>query len=210
MIICFSKKVNDFDEKSLENCKNIQDYIPTMVNITSNCACPKCKSICNFSYHGSYKRNISIVNTNVNENFSVNITRVKCNSCNSTHALLPSFLVPYKIFTSESILNIITSATKTSVLKTAELLKISYELIYYYIALLIAFWSDLVILNNEKEYIHRKNFDKIYLFNNCLNFCNANFKSDFLHFFKWCFLMSKFRNTLSCKIYIGTSIFAST
>lgn len=210
MIIYFSPKINSFDEKNLKDCKNIQDYIPTMKDLTQNCVCPKCKAINNFYQHGSYKRNITIVNENINENSSVNISRVKCNSCGSTHALLPSFLVPYKIYTANSILNIITKASKSSALQVSFLFKISYELIYSYIALIIGFWSDLVILNNSNEYIHRKNFNQKYLLNNCVNFCNINLRIDFLSFFAHCFLMSKFQNNLSSKPSIGFDIFVST
>ena len=52
--------------------------------------CPHCHSDKLIRY-GSYKRNIGIFG----EYFLINIKRVKCKECSHTHALIPSFMLPY-------------------------------------------------------------------------------------------------------------------
>jgi len=49
--------------------------------------------------HGYYSRNV-ITKYSINR---INILRVKCPSCNKTHAILPSFLIPYYQYSFEFI-----------------------------------------------------------------------------------------------------------
>ena len=100
MIICFNDKINTFSKININNFsltqEHIQELMPSCEDI--HCNCPNCKAKSNFSFHGSYVRNISFIRENKIYDFKVTVTRVICNSCGSTHALLPSFIVPYKIF----------------------------------------------------------------------------------------------------------------
>lgn len=52
------------------------------------------KCICgnrDFDIHGSYVRNV----VDVEDEYIINIKRVKCRRCHKTHALIPDFLMPY-------------------------------------------------------------------------------------------------------------------
>ena len=138
----------------------------------------------------------------------VTVTRVICNSCGSTHALLPAFIVPYKTFTLQSILYVTENAIKTSVLKLSEKLKISVELIYSFIALLTGFFCYADSLNRE-EY-KTKNFNKKYFLNNCIAICDDEFCIKFFYRYKWVFLMTKFQNKRPPPITIGVNLIAST
>ena len=210
MIICFNKKINTFSKfyKNISSLtqENVQNLMPSCSDI--HCNCPKCKAKSNFSFHGSYTRNISFIHENKSYDFKVSITRVICNSCGSTHALLPNFIIPYKIFSRESILYIITEAMSSSILKTAQKLNISFQLIYSFFALILSFFSYADSLNREQSLY--KNFDKTYFTLNCLIICNENFNVNFFERYKWIFLMSKFQNKKPPPVYIGVNLMAST
>lgn len=211
MIICSNKKIKSFIKKILKNTilptqKHIQSLMPSCEDI--HCKCPKCKAKANFSYHGSYTRNISFIcDTGVLE-FKVTVTRVICNSCGSTHALLPRFIVPYKIYSFESILYTVSYAYSTSVLKTAEKLNLSFQLIYSFIFTFVSFFNHADSLNREKHTYN--NFNQAYFFLNCLDICNESFYSEFFKRYMWIFLMTKFRNKKPPPITIGINFIAST
>lgn len=206
MITYFLRNVK-LDVKKLENltdyehkCKYIQSFMPILKNI-HNCKCPKCGAIDNFSFHCTYERNLSFCLNDSVQNFTVTVTRVICNSCSSTHALLPDFIVPYKIMASFSICKIVIESMHSSALAVSKKFSISYQLIYAYIALMLSFLPNITILHKIHNY--SSVFTKSSLLINC-DFCiTLNFRFDYFHFFRWCFLMSKFRNTKSKEIYVG-------
>lgn len=83
IIIFFKKKVKCFHQHSYNNLiysLNINDL-----------SCPNCKSCGFFHHHGTYKRSVIIHG----EPEPINIIRLKCTACNSTHALLLAGMVPY-------------------------------------------------------------------------------------------------------------------
>jgi transposase len=214
MITFFNSKSNSLDENCLENIQNklerqkyIQSFMPTEVT-ERDCKCPKCGAKCNFSYHASYVRNVEFLLNDELINFKVKVTRVMCKSCGSTHALFPSFVIPYKITSLNSILSIVKGTVYTTVLKLSNSLNISYQLIYMYINLVLSFFSDVCILNNSK--IYYTNFDQTFFLNNIVNFNSTEFLIDYNHFHKWIFLMTKFRNISPPRIYIGSCKVAST
>lgn len=210
MIICFNKKINSFSKINKNNFsltqQNIQNLMPSCEDI--HCNCPKCKAKSNFSYHGSYIRHISLIREEKNYDFQVSVTRVICNSCGSTHALLPSFIVPYKIFSLDSILYVVQNSMLSSVIELSEKLKISFELIYSFIALTIGFFYHVDSLNREQN--QYKNFNQNYFLLNCLTICDQKFNINFFNRYKWIFLMTKFQYQKSPPITIGINLIAST
>ncbi len=210
MIICFNKKINSFSKIYKNNFsltqQNVQDLMPSCDDI--HCNCPKCNAKSNFSYHGSYIRNISLIREEKNYDFQVSVTRVICNSCGSTHALLPSFIVPYKIFSLDSILYTVQNSMRSSVIVLSEKLKISFELIYSFIALISGFFNYVDSLNREQNQF--KNFNHDYFLLNCLSICDQKFNINFFYRYKWIFLMTKFQNQKSPPITIGVNLIAST
>ena len=63
--------------------------------LTSYKVCPSCgaKGCC--KPHGSYKRDMISINDSIRTDDIIDIFRVKCSSCKSTHALLPDILIPF-------------------------------------------------------------------------------------------------------------------
>lgn len=184
----------------------IQSLMPTLNDLHS-CKCPKCGAIDRFSHHCNYMRNLSFCINDQIVNFKISVTRVICNSCNSTHAILPDFITPYKIMASFSICDIVKFAFSSSVLTVQKKLNISYQLIYHYISLFLSFLPNIAILNNFNSYS-----PDFYGFSFILDFdfYDYNFFYDYISFFKWCFLMDKFRNSTYNIIYIGVAQSRST
>ena len=98
MILYQIDSINTFNGFTLQNVYyefvnklNIKDFI-----------CPFCQSN-DFIFWGYYQRNYYFVNiTNDNELYidkqKIDIQRIRCKSCGHTHGILPSFLVPYSLY----------------------------------------------------------------------------------------------------------------
>ena len=210
MIICFNDKINSFSKFYKNNFsltqENIQNLMPSCEDI--HCHCPNCKAKCNFSYHGSYVRNISFICEDKIYDFKITVTRVICNSCGSTHALLPNFIVPYKIFSRESILYVVENSLSSSVLKIAEKMNLSIQLIYSFITLVLSFFNYADSLNRSQSSHH--NFNEKYFIENCLEICDEKFCVDFFNRYIWIFLMTKFQNEKPPPLTIGVNLISST
>lgn len=66
--------------------------------------CPYCGSSELIKW-GTYTRNVCFIDNNVLIYKIMKIQRVKCSGCNHTHALLPSFIIPYKRSLLDVVLN---------------------------------------------------------------------------------------------------------
>ncbi len=92
--------------------------------------CPYCKSDKLIRY-GSYKRNIGIFG----KYYEIKIKRVQCKNCKHTHALIPSFIMPY--FQSEAsfiVIGITLRELKEEKLKeVSETLSVTRQLVGFWI-----------------------------------------------------------------------------
>lgn len=211
MIICFNSKINSFNENNLKSFNShkeknsyIQNLMPDITDINKN-ICPCCHAKNSLIRYGKYYRNIAILNDNNIEDYRVSVQRVRCNSCAHTHALLPNFIVPYKIMALFSIAKIVQRAVITSAYKLAEIINLSITMIYTYLAIVLAFFDDFKILNNSKENNYIKNFNEKYLLTNCIDLSNSKYRLDFFEFYNWFLFMQKFRNNSSPPITVSIS-----
>ena len=120
MIHCYSSKINNFGEKSLNNFNSYNDRFSYIQSLMPDISCLH-KNVCPFCHaknklikYGSYHRNFSILYGNSIENYYIRVNRVLCKSCLHTHALLPNFIIPYKIMAIFSISKIVQKATTSS------------------------------------------------------------------------------------------------
>lgn len=200
MIIFFNNKIKLLSEKNL-NSNLIQDLMPKFEDIKDN-KCPCCKQKNALIKYGHYSRYVSIATENEIQTFRVSVQRVICTSCNKTHALLPSFIVPYVTMAICSITKIVANSAKTSAYQVSNLLNISYQIIQKYIAMVIAFFKDYHILNNKNKYIEINKFNQKYYITNCERLSEEKYLIDFFEFHTWLLYMQKFRNNSSPKIHI--------
>ena len=211
MIICFNEKINNFNENNLKSFSSHQEknsYIQFLMSDITDIErniCPCCHAKNKLIKYGTYERNLSILEDAEVKNYKISVQRVICKSCNHTHSLLPNFIVPYKIMALFSIAKIVQSASITSAYKLAEIINLSVQMIYKYIAIVLAFFDDFRILNNSKEYFNTQNFNKKYFFTNLVNLSTANYRLEFFEFYNWLLFMHKFRNNSSPPITISIS-----
>ena len=210
MIICFSEKIKSFQQNNLKTFnfsqEDIQNLMPSLEDIS--CCCPNCKAYSNFSFHGAYNRNISFIREGKTFDFTVSVTRVICNSCGSTHALFPDFIVPYKHFSRDSFLLVVSKTVSSSVLKVSECFYLSWQFIYACLSIFFAFFNYADSLNKYKNLF--KTFNKTYFALNCTTICDDNFNLLFFKHYHWVFLMTKFQNSKSPPITIGVNLISST
>lgn len=112
MIILNDKKSNNFFNEILHKYESLLN-IPYVV-------CPNCGSSKLIKW-GYYSRNVCYIDSNILKNKNITIKRVKCKGCGHTHALLPSFVIPYKIYLLDVIINSLINKDVT--------LTISYDVI---------------------------------------------------------------------------------
>ena len=214
--MCFNKKINDFNENNLKNFEShkdqnsyLQSLMPDITDLARN-KCPHCKANNKLVKYGTYNRNLSILIDDNIIKFNIYVQRVICNSCGSTHALLPNFIVPYKSMAIFSIAQIVYSAVISSAYKVSEKIELSWQQIYNLIALVLAFFMNFKILNNSKSYHSIKNFNEKYFLTNCAVFSNSKYRLDFFEFHNWILFMQKFRNNPSPPVHILVSKTAPT
>ena len=72
----------------------------------------------------TYQRNVIFKIENILLKFKICVPRLKCSNCGSTHAVLPSFCVPFKQYSKQAILEIVTETSESSTETLAERLNI--------------------------------------------------------------------------------------
>lgn len=87
--ICF----DDYKSKEYELYSFISERV-----MSGDIKCPDCGN--NMGMHGTYKRKVIISDIDLQ---TVSIIQVRCKNCKKVHALIPSFLFPYKQYDSETI-----------------------------------------------------------------------------------------------------------
>lgn len=98
MIILNSKEINTNFKNLLEKYENCLNY-----GILS---CPNCGSD-HFIRWGYYLRNVYYINNNNIEFNIIKIQRIRCKTCGHTHALLPTYIIPYRQYLLDAILTAI-------------------------------------------------------------------------------------------------------
>lgn len=97
MIRLFSKLCKSFKQISFENEINIFDeYIGSLD--ADDLICPYCGAKHAMTPFASYKRHLVTYNNNEVSDNIITINRYICSSCERTHAILPSVIIPYSSF----------------------------------------------------------------------------------------------------------------
>ena len=70
--------------------------------------CPCCHSQDNCIFHGFYERNLIDFIQGTTVYHKISVTRVKCQSCGHTHAILPDLIIPYGQYSLFFLLRVLT------------------------------------------------------------------------------------------------------
>lgn len=102
-------RVFDALGKSFFNCNSdLRKFNAVYDNLNiSSLTCPHCKAKFNCTFFSSYSRNIITFENGLNTCHTVSISRVLCNSCNHTHAILPDHLIPFGSYTLSFVLKVL-------------------------------------------------------------------------------------------------------
>lgn len=105
MISYIRKDDNGILNKNKEIIPSYQD----LLNIT----CPKCNCVGRFYFHGFYIRFLYIVLSGVNcfikKRIKVRVTRIKCQCCGKTHAILHHDVIPYRQYALSFVIKVLKS-----------------------------------------------------------------------------------------------------
>jgi len=148
--------------------------------------CPHCGAKYNCTLFSCYSRNMITFENGINTCHNIFITRVICNSCSSTHAILPDNLIPYGSYTLSFILTTLRAyflGTKT-VAYLCDYFQISISTLYAWIHLFYEqklLW--LGVLNNATTSVI-KFIDDISTLKISLNLFFKTIKVSFLEHFK--------------------------
>lgn len=149
--------------------------------------CPACGSAGNLHIHSYYGRNlIDFINGHAFHH-DITIMRIQCDSCGSTHAILPDFIIPYSSYSLFFILQVLGwyFLRLCSIEKLCEKFSITPKQLYKWVslfhehkALWLGFLNDLEI--SDKKFFFRLSDMKQY----------SDFSSDFVSTFGFSFLQS--------------------
>lgn len=193
MIIDFKVNFNNYEEKILNNY-SFFDY-----------QCPKCGARHSFTRHGSYARNVCFIDADQNiVEQKLTVLRVKCSSCNSTHAILPNDIIPYYIYSFSFILSILTKyySKEHSIPALSTIFSISFQLIYIFIAKFSSFLNSCLTVLRSLGYAITPDPDTVVSALNSYQL-SGNFLYQYFFACQWMLLMTKFQNTVPRSIYIG-------
>ena len=114
-----------------------------------NTPCPKCPAIGRYNLHGSYHRWAFYFDNDKLIIKYMDIKRILCISCKSTHAVMPGDIIPYTTLTLFVFIYILASIylKKISVLQIARVRNFSFQFIYYVIGVFC------LHINNIRQYI---------------------------------------------------------
>jgi hypothetical protein len=193
MLIDFTVNFNNYTEKILENY-SILYYI-----------CPKCGAKHAFTRHGSYERNICYIDDLKNiVDRRIKILRVKCSSCNSTHAILPNDIIPYCIYSFSFIISVLTDyySANHKISDICSNFSISFQILYMFISKFLIFLNSCTTLLRTLGYAIDSQSDTVIATINNYQL-NENFFYQYFFNSQWIFLMLKFKNVLPRPIFVG-------
>lgn len=116
------------------------------------CSCPKCGAKHSLHRHAKYSRNLIFWDTEALTEMKIDILRLQCCSCNSTHAVLTPDMIPFCTYSLGAFLKLISLCLEPdgSVLKTEQHTGVSYQLLYRFLLIFHEFRERLILfLRNQ-------------------------------------------------------------
>ena len=141
MVYDFSVKCKSYDASSYKKA----DFTETR--------CPKCRSVGRFNLHGTYRRHVVYPLKEKLVCKHIEIKRIKCLSCKTTHAVMPGDIIPYKLLSLLVIMFLLTLfyLHKEPVLKIAGTWGFSFQFIYTVLMMFRKFALSIYLYFREAE-----------------------------------------------------------
>ena len=134
MIIDFCHSFKDYND--ILNFYGIWEY-----------TCPVCGAKHRFHRHASYSRYLTLWEENSLREECMEILRLQCGSCQTTHAILTMDMIPFCIYSIYAFLMLAAECLKkdSSVPKTENRTGVSFQLLYRFLALLQEYRERLLL-----------------------------------------------------------------
>ena len=123
MVIDFSQICNTYDKKLYT-----KEYFAAT-------PCPKCPATGKFKMYGSYQRYVIYFAKRKLVYVQIDIKRIMCKSCKSTHAVMPGDMIPYKLLSLFVVILLLIACIiiETPVLRVANKYGLSFQIINFYL-----------------------------------------------------------------------------
>lgn len=183
---------------------DLKGYVRNISNNYTNiqCTCPKCGAKYAMRRHGFYTRHVLYFENNTLHDHSLSVLRLQCTSCESTHAVLPTDVIPYSIYSLSTVLLMTTKVLveHISLTETASQFNLSYQLISFFLKRLLSFESDCRLLLKELHILDTHTLSSMLQ----LIINRPTFTTEYFIHTRWLFLMQKFRFISPKPIFIGS------
>ena len=189
---------------------DINNYIENILNFFGfwKYSCPCCGSTNSLIRHAKYDRYLCLFENNVFVCHTITILRLKCNSCNTTHAIIPAGVIPFKIFSFDCIRICLTSyfIQGKSGPEISLMYSISVQMIYLFIKDYLDEQASCMNFFKTNNLLVTKELHKDP--GSILMFINTHFpQTDFLRLYfvhtRQVFLMRRRHNPLSKALWVG-------
>lgn len=113
-----------------------------------NYECPICHSKHRWERHGTYPRFLIFPEDGLFREESMDILRLRCTSCRHTHAILPTDVIPYCIYSVSAILSVCSASltANQAVLELVPLHGLCYQVVYSMLRLLGLYLDRICLL----------------------------------------------------------------
>lgn len=134
---------------SIDNYSEISDFYGIW-----NYECPVCHVKKKFYRHGTYKRFLVLLGEEGLYEELIEVLRLKCTFCNTTHAVLTSDMIPFMSYSIQAILFLVNNILSSSVLEIEKKTGVSYQLLYRFLSIFSNYFPSLFILFHEFHFLN--------------------------------------------------------
>lgn len=194
LIIEFQTSIKEYSQKIANHYRDF------------NYSCPFCGARHAWARQGFYSRYVMTIKDDAFVLHSLDVLRLICHSCGTTHAILPYDVIPYEVHSFSLILEIL---TEVFVLETpAKTLKddfyISYQMIYYLISKARKAYATLYMCLRILGFYELNFFKSIFYFISRIEKSSNDFLSHFFHQTRSFVFMVRSHNAAVSAIRVGS------
>lgn len=177
--------------------KHVEKYLEPISKFVS-VSCPKCGRTHLVPMQSSYTRKIVFKIENLLIKLNITVPRLKCSNCGSTHAVLPSFCVPFKQYSKQAILEIASEASITNTETVANNLNIDEKQVRRFVNLVNNARNNILLISNTYPNQFNKKIDSTSKLSNIISEIPSNIDEIYFEEFRSIFLYEKSKR----KIYM--------
>ena len=156
MIIDFKHSYKDYYKEVVKNKTQWKCY---------KCPNPDCGAEGCFTRHASYDRHLVVWEEGELQDQCMQILRLRCTSCGTTHAILPWDAIPFWQFSVQAVLVLLSMSLdggESHVTKTADETLVPYQVLYRFLSVFQKYVARLSLLLRQMAYWTEKKAPSVY------------------------------------------------